>query len=510
MGLWSRVFGKQPPPPPAVPPGKVWVMGTAPWGGVLLECGAMELVLVVMPVTDPDLYRQLPTFPPGTIKAVIACNDRDHGYLAGQQVARAAGVATLYATASNRAVDRLPAGRAPSAASIPVEQLRRLACGSLELLVHGDGAVWATWSNGVTALVGDAITLDAIREDAPMNVLGRIATRAASGPGDHAAVRGYVPIDSVPVSDRDDGRPVMDQILAAIIAGELDRADALAADAVDRGERASEMWFQRAIVAMMRGDDDAAIAALEHDPDDPAAATSLGQLYARRGDPRARALAGSALAARPDDSIAIRGAILAHALTGDPAGAHAILATHGAHLPREVRVAFAETIDHPPPSLRHRFPEHASAAAEAAKPLVDARRYAEAEPLLRRAVALDRTADEHVVELGHVLSQLGRDADAIAAYDTALAEGGSPLLRFNRANCLLRLERFAAAIDDYRACIAAIPERAELRVNLVSALHASGDAAAARRELDALRATGAVSPQLVTGLERMLADGYAR
>ena len=54
---------------------------------------------------------------------------------------------------------------------------------------------------------------------------------------------------------------------------------------------------------------------------------------------------------------------------------------------------------------------------------------------------------------------LRRDHDAIAFYDAAIARGGfNALLRFNRALCLLRLQRNAEAADDLRAVLTLKPD----------------------------------------------------
>ncbi|MFO0606512.1 MAG: tetratricopeptide repeat protein [Polyangiales bacterium] len=522
MSFWSWLVGEKPapqPPPPPAPPDKVWVMGTAPWGGVVLECGPGEMALVVLPVTDAKRYAKLPAFPAGTIRAVVACNGRDDGAIAAREVALKAGVEVVHATHPGRPVER---GVSPMGSVVRVEPLTTLRVGHLTLEGRGDDGVWATWSNGVTALVGPALSLDVILGAAPRHALGRIVAARAPGASRpfeevasdvRAALLGYVPVPNVPATPADDAAgaliaraaPTEEEVIALLVAGDLARADALAEAALTRDPAARGMLLQRAVVAMLRDDDDAAIALLLlRDRDSPQAASSLANLYGRRRDPRARGFADAALAALPGDPIAVAGAVRAYALTGDPAGARRVLDQHGAPLGAEVRAAFAATVDDPPAPRRHEFPDLAARCLAAATPLVDRKEYAQAEPLLRRAVEL-QADDGHVVELGFVLAQLGRDADAVAVYDRALADGGSLLLRFNRGNCLLRLKRYDDAAEDYRACVKALPARPDLRINLVSALHAGGHAAAARSELDALRRLGAADRRTLDALEQMLA-----
>jgi Flp pilus assembly protein TadD len=197
--------------------------------------------------------------------------------------------------------------------------------------------------------------------------------------------------------------------------------------------------------------------------------------------------------------------VIAHACLGDADGARAVLAAHGDALAPAIRDALAHAIDDPPPLITHRFPEHAKLAWEAVKPMVDGGRYAEAEPLLRRAAAWDPELLELTGDLGYCLSKLGKDDEAIAVYDAALARGATPVLRMNRGNCRLRTKRYAGAIEDFRACVELKPDWHDARTNLVSALFASGEVRGARAELDRLRSLGAPAAH-VRSLEQMIAQ----
>ena len=514
MSFFGRLFGKgrgEPAPPRAQAPtggggAKAWIIGTSAWGGVLLECGQAEMVLLLLPIADAEPYRAMPEVPAGMIKAIIAFDARRVGVLAVEEVARRTGRPRVYTMS----------------AAAPMPQVLRF--GPLMLERRGD-VVLAIWNDGTTAMVGDAIRFADLAAAPAHNVVGGIV--AVQGVPDGfvdalIVMRRVVLLANLPGVEADlDAQlmaqlgvtaevvnqpppPVRTRVIAHLIRGELDEADQLAADAIGRGEQVADMHFQRAIAALLRSDEDAALRELEAAaPAMVEARNSLAAILARRKDPRAVALAREAVDSLPTDPIAIRNAVLVHALAGDRAGAEDLLARHGAHLSPDERAALAASLDAPQLGA-DRFPEHAKLAQEVATGMIDAGRHADAEPLLRRALVLDRESPELVAELGYCLSQLGRDADAIAVYDEAIGRGGAAvLLRFNRGNCHLRVHRFTPAIADFRGCLALKADWHEARVNLVSALFASGDRAAARAELDVLRRNGGAAEH-VAALEQML------
>jgi tetratricopeptide (TPR) repeat protein len=501
----------------AAAPG-AWIIGTSAWGGVLLQCGTNEMMLVLLPIRDAE---PMPPMPAGLIHAIVVCNTGSDGQLAASAVARAAGLDRVYAIDPARPVDR------GSATSVKVEatpaELRR---GPLTLSVT-EGAVRARWEDGTTALVGDAISLSLAVRYAPHHLLGMI-----QGPLDAAqlmelamAPPRIVLLANLPGSDANTLATALSQlgiassivnqktsrrlqVLAHLLDGDLARADALAAEAIAAGEEVADLRHQRAMIALMRGDEPAAEALLA-EVDTPQAATSRALLMARRREPAAKALIRRALEALPENAITIRGAIQVHAMCDDLDGARALLASHGAKLDGEIRAALARALEDP--SLRtywsaaHRFPEHAQLALDAVKPMIDGGRFAAAEPILRRAAGWDPDNVAIVAELGYTLSQDKRDDDAIALYDEAIARGGSAvLLRFNRGNCRLRTARFSQAAEDFRACLQLKPDWHEARVSLVSSLFAGGDAKGARAELERLKSSGGAA-QHVAALEKMLA-----
>jgi tetratricopeptide (TPR) repeat protein len=77
-----------------------------------------------------------------------------------------------------------------------------------------------------------------------------------------------------------------------------------------------------------------------------------------------------------------------------------------------------------------------------------------------------KTRAGYEIRLGSVLANLGRDQDALAAYDTAVELGGAnPDLYKTRGILLMRLGRASAAASDLRAAYDALP-RADLALLL--------------------------------------------
>lgn len=294
------------------------------------------------------------------------------------------------------------------------------------------------------------------------------------------------------------------RVLAHMTMNDLEAADALATEAIAAGDEVVDMHHQRAMIALMRGDEAAADAHLAN-IDTAQSLTSRATIAARRNDPAAMELALRALERLPGDVIAIRAAIIVHALAGARDKARALLADNAQHLDTEMRIGLENAIENPPRQFGHIFPEHAKLVFDVAKPMIDAGEYEKAEPLIRRAAAWDPENLGFAADLGFTLSKLSRDADAIAVYDAAIARGGGRvLLRFNRGNCLVRRHKFDEAAADFRACVELKADWHEARINLVSALFASGDKTGARREIEQLKTLGG-PPQFVTSLEKMLA-----
>jgi tetratricopeptide (TPR) repeat protein len=87
---------------------------------------------------------------------------------------------------------------------------------------------------------------------------------------------------------------------------------------------------------------------------------------------------------------------------------------------------------------------------------------------------LRKTRAGYDTRLGVALASLGRDQEAVAAYDAAIQLGGAtPSLHENRGIVLMRLARAAAALSDLRAAYDAVP-RADLAASLGYAYQACG------------------------------------
>jgi Tfp pilus assembly protein PilF len=562
MGFFTRLFGggggrnddahdaaPAGPPPSwvsATGPRRPWIIGCQATGAVIFEAGEKEIILAVLPVADRAVFKGIDKLSLMAkvmkVRRVIVCNAGDDGHLAGTSIARACGLGHVYAIDATRPIDRGGSG-ASTEKPVEVRALGALQEPSLYVERRGN-AIYGLWRDGGTFLCGHPMSfidlaksqpehavgkllLDGVGEPGvvdvflklkqviiPANVPGFEATRLAKALSKMGA-RSTVANADVPGGTCDTpagdaspaattGEPRRERVLAHMTMGDLDAADTLAAEAIAAGDDVVDMHHQRAMIALMRGDETTADAHLSK-IDTPQSLISRAIIAAHRGDRSAIELAHRGLAGLPGDIIAIRGAIIAHVLVGEPAKARAILEDHQKHLDREVVLALAKTIDEPPRQFRHNFPEHASLVYQAVKPMIDKGDYAMAEPLLRRAVEWDPENLEIAADLGFTLSKLERDDEAMAVYDAAIARGGTrQLLRFNRGNCQLRRQRYGEAAADFRACVDLKADWHEARVNLVSALYAKGDRQAARTEIDQLKKLGG-PPQFVTSLEQMLA-----
>ena len=504
-----------------------WIIGCQPTGAVIFEAGKDEIVVVVLPVVDRAVFGDLDKLAAfaktTTVRHVIVCNAGDDGHLMGTAIARACGLAHAYAIDAARSIDR--GGDAGSTTPVEVRAFELLNAESISLERRGS-AVHGTWRDGATFLCGHPMSFADLARSRPEHAIGKLQLDGADGPDlavmfvrlKQVIIPANVPgVDATRLANalsqlgvassviNDDVRRSRRlRVLAHMTTNELDAADALAVEAIAAGDEVVDMHHQRGMIALMRGDDAGADAHLAN-IDTAQSLTSRALIAARRGEPAAKELALRALARLPGDVIAIRAAIVVHALAGDRTKARVILAEQRLHLDAELVLALERTIDDPPRELAHRFPEHAKLVLEAVKPLIDAGDYAKAEPLLRRAAQWDPENVEIVGDLGFTLSKLHRDDDALAVYNAAIARAGTrQLLRFNRGSCQLRRHDFAAAAADFRACVAIKADWHEARVNLVSALYARGDKQGARDEIDRLKKLGG-PPRFVTSLEQMLA-----
>jgi tetratricopeptide (TPR) repeat protein len=119
-------------------------------------------------------------------------------------------------------------------------------------------------------------------------------------------------------------------------------------------------------------------------------------------------------------------------------------------------------------------PEWLAQAAESAMQAKDWQEAAQWYRMLAENERIPRkTRAGYDARLGVVLASLGRDQEAVAAYDAAIEFGGAtPSLHENRGIVLLRLGRASAALSDLRVAYDAHP-RAELASSLGYAYQAA-------------------------------------
>jgi len=117
--------------------------------------------------------------------------------------------------------------------------------------------------------------------------------------------------------------------------------------------------------------------------------------------------------------------------------------------------------------LLAKHPEDASGLAWKGEALARMDRLAEAEPLLRAAVAKDPKIAYAWNNLGRCLNEMKAWAEASVALDNALAIEPNQLeALFNRGRCRFELKRYTESRDDFRAALALRPDDPVLVENL--------------------------------------------
>ncbi len=113
---------------------------------------------------------------------------------------------------------------------------------------------------------------------------------------------------------------------------------------------------------------------------------------------------------------------------------------------------------------------------------------ATAEDAYRRAITADPTRPEPYLNLGALLCESGRCADAVTLYEDASdAVRLEPLIHFNIAIALEDLEQFASAIAAYEHALRLDGECADAHYNLGVLLEKRGDGVGALRHFNAYR-----------------------
>jgi len=113
---------------------------------------------------------------------------------------------------------------------------------------------------------------------------------------------------------------------------------------------------------------------------------------------------------------------------------------------------------------------------------------AAAEAAYRRSIALEPDFALAYVNLGALLCETGRSAEAVALYDAAIGHcAGSPLLHFNRAIALEDQHRETEALTSYERCLALAPDLADAHYNAARLHEMLGHAQAAVKHYSAYR-----------------------
>ena len=111
-----------------------------------------------------------------------------------------------------------------------------------------------------------------------------------------------------------------------------------------------------------------------------------------------------------------------------------------------------------------------------------------AEADYREALRLDPACCPAYVNLGALLSEMGRHDEALAVYDEALLWcDASPLIYFNRAIALEDVQQAEEAVAAYEQCLQLDPALADAHFNLGVLLERLGQAQGALRHFSAFR-----------------------
>ncbi len=236
---------------------------------------------------------------------------------------------------------------------------------------------------------------------------------------------------------------------------------------------ASEDWkesgrivFLDGVTRFIGGDVDGAVdayrrAAKGEEPE-PRAWTNLSAILRRRREhAEAIACAEAAVEAMPEDAIALVNLVAALASAGKVGEARATVDRYQDLLGSAAAMEWHARLESWPPfeSGPDEFPHLADKACQLGRIYASNGQIEQATDLLRRALELQPSHVEAVLELGVLLSAAGRDPEALELYDAVLATApGISFVRFNRASCLARMERVGEAIEELERVAREVPE----------------------------------------------------
>jgi predicted O-linked N-acetylglucosamine transferase (SPINDLY family) len=132
--------------------------------------------------------------------------------------------------------------------------------------------------------------------------------------------------------------------------------------------------------------------------------------------------------------------------------------------------------------------------------LIQLRRYEEAEPFLRAALAIDPNSEPTLYNCGVTLIELKRPAEAVQSFDRALAiaPDNAQTLR-NRGAALRALRRLEAALHDFDRALSLEPNDAEAHSNKAGVLYDLGRFEEAIAACDAALSCNPRRPQAWSG-----------
>lgn len=538
--------------------------------GVVLRTGENQGVLCLLPLRDAGTEWTRDFSPGMEIEALVICNDGE-GLLPSAWMAERLGLKpeSVFVLSPERPADRpLPGATARDLLATPLP--RKLERGPLFLTASREhpNLLIASWTTPPgaprwRALVGPSVPMEEVAAQGATHVVGGLAipeqaqvpmlevlTRLShvvmmldvQGVVDWGATLAQLGVDVTTVTRvRQDA---LAQLGTALGAGRWEEVPALLTKLSDKEletvttglliqqgreqdarrllELACEQQpdsgarrFQQGVVAYVLGDMSQARACYEQatraSKPEPRAWANLAAVHRRSGD-AAEALrcAEAAQEAMPGDPVSIAHRLGSLLELGRQEEARALLAGSRMHLGEAERASWAAWVEEgrPPESTHDLFPHLAVAARDCAKVFLGQGRREEASALLRRSLHWDGSRSDVRLDLGALLSDLGRDEEAVAVYSEGVARtrsaGEVAALRYNRALCRLRQRSLATARDDLRACLELLPGWAEPKAQLAVVLAEEGARAEASSLLQELAAAHA-SPELISRVRERLA-----
>lgn len=124
--------------------------------------------------------------------------------------------------------------------------------------------------------------------------------------------------------------------------------------------------------------------------------------------------------------------------------------------------------------------------------------------LWRRCIELNPLHIEAILDVGATLSKQGNDQEALTLYEQTLTIAPRmTLIRFNRANCFLRLGQLELALSEYQICAQELPNWRDPHVQQTCIYLLKKDFFKAHQEILILKELGA-SDDLIQALQNQI------